>query len=1201
MAVLKYEKYIVKLSTEQKVKLITSTEFYKSSSVGNYEFPVFELKNQPFDESCKGVRVTQFPSDIALACSWNGELVSDVYAAVGDEARAKNSFAYFNCTNDLSKENFTSDNCVLARFLSEKISGLRRGGGYVNFEDVLSDDEDGQTARRSVRDIVLNCSSPNSVVFSDVAEAEAAVKRFKYNDLVYGVVSSVDEALDFLYSGASFLFLSEDIGDALANKLTELTEAYKQAHARFVNDKMAESSFARLVRNFKIFNGEILDKACDNIIDIIFSMQSAKDGASAAEFKSLRKDEKAVFDEINHNRLAFEAARQSAVLIKNENGLLPLSRSTKIAVLGEYAKNLSYQRDYFHTSATAEILPFNAINIYELDAENYGLGYAKGERGRSDLIDHAHLLCNNADCVILYLSAPNGADRLPPEQTELLNAIAGRHAKIAAVVACDGNIDMGFADLCDAVLLTYVAGQGGATAALDILTGEISPSGKLSAPAGIIGGDGFIEKYPFGFGLSYTSFEYTNLQVNESGVSFTVKNVGGCDGYAVPCMYVVKKNTKSSFKVKSLKGFTKVFVERGDAVRVKIPFDETTFSQYSQERGYFVEGGLYTVSIGESETTDRLSGILMLKEYDENRKFKNAVVETSTDGKPVDFTESNLPSDVRKARRKLPVALRVAIAIVLALYVDAVLVFFAVGNAISNKDIIFYAIIAAVALVVNVLAIAYICVVAAQRKKQKYIHPNAVLTDMLDNVGEFTEIAKVKYKKPVEATEQEEPEVTEEQAAEQQAAEALAATYEVRFDDAEVTDMARAEKVSFGELCRNLRNFAMRRGINLEMTSARSLVAAIASCKLVFITSKNAELLPAFVKILNEYYGNETPITADDGWNSLSDLLWEEGDGKYVLSAFSNAVYGAHVSREQERVLIIENVNINNLGSYFCNFLEYANHPTEEFIINFNEETSFRLPDNLTYVLVAQDGVLDMLPSEILNAALVAEVVLSAATVTEEEVEPKIVSHEDFLLMLSEAKEEHFVTERIWRKVDDLSEALNATEKFAIGNKNVIQSESFTSVMLACGADEPEAVTNMFLAKLSYILKNTRMFRADGGEKAVFAIVEKLFADEELTKIKRSLAKIVRVEEVKTEEQPAEQTAEPVPAEQPAETQPEEPVATEEPAAEEPVPEAEPAQAEEQPAPQPEAEPAPDEIEEPAEQSAEEPAEEDGDGLEEDL
>ncbi len=1128
MAALKYERFIVKMSTEQKVRLITSTGFFKSSSVGSYEFPVFEIKNQPFDESCKGVHATQFPCDKALACSWDSELISDVYAAVGEEAHAVNSFAYFNCSNDIERENITPDNYVLSRFLAEKIAGLRRGGAYVNFEDTDATYSDEQDLRRGVRDGVLSSASPTSVVFSDITEAEAAVKRFKYGDLVYGVASTVDEALDFLYSGASFVFLSEDVTDALANKLTSLVEAYKQAHMRFVNDRMTESSFARLVRNFRIFDGEILDRACDKVIDIVFSMQSAKDNPPQG-FASLKKGETAYFDEINHNTLAATAARQSAVLLKNEGGLLPLKHSMQIAVMGEYAKDLSYQRGYYPTQATAEVLPFAAINNYELNTVGFAMGYAKGERGRSDLIDHAQLLCGNADCVILYLSAPRGADRLPGEQLELLNAIAGMHAKIVSVVSCADNIDMSFADKCDAVLLTYVSGQGGTVAALDIITGVVSPSGKLASPLG--------ENYPLGYGLSYTNFEYTNLSVNESGVSFTVRNTGNFDGYAVPRMYVIKKNTKSAFKNKALKGFAKVYVKKGDAVRVKIPFDETTFSLYSAEKGYYVEGGLYTVSVGETDGTDVLSGKMMLKDYDEKHKFKNAVVETSSDAGAVEFTETNLPPDVKAARKKLPFALRIVLAIVLALYVDAIIIFFAVGNAISNKDIIFYVVIAVVALVVNGLVIAYAGIVSTQRKSQKYLHPNVVLTDMLDNVDEFTEIAKVKFKQPVEE-EEAEAEVSEEQAAAEQEAEALAATYEVKFDDT-TSDAVLADKVSFGELCRNLRNFALHRGINLEITSARSIVAAIAACKVVFVTSKNAELLPKFVKILNEYYGNENPTVADDKWNSLSDILWEEeSDGRFVLSAFSNAVYGAHKSREQERVVVIENVNINNLGRYFGNFLEYANHPTEEYVITFNEETSFRLPDNLTYVLVAQDGILDMLPTEMLNASLIAEVMLSEATVTEEDVEPKLISHDDFLLMLSEAKEEFFVSERIWKKVDALSETLNATERFAIGNKNIIQSESFTSVMMACGADEAEAVTNMFLAKLSYVLKNTHMFRQDGGEKTVYGIVEKLFADEELTKIKRSLTKHVRVTEAKAEVNTEATAEQPAPEVKP-ETQPE--------------------------------------------------------------
>ncbi|MDE6373208.1 MAG: glycoside hydrolase family 3 C-terminal domain-containing protein, partial [Clostridia bacterium] len=418
------------------------------------------------------------------------------------------------------------------------------------------------------------------------------------------------------------------------------------------------------------------------------------------------------------------------------------------------------------------------------------------------LIDHAVSLCGKADVVLLYLAAEKGADRLPPEQLGLIDVIAGRGAKIVAVVASQGNIDLSFADKCAAVLLTFVSGQGGTVAALDIITGEECPSGKLATPMGRIGTDGFTEIYPVGYGLSYTRFEYSNLKASEDGVSFTVRNVGNCDGYAVSMLGVRKKNTKSAFIDKQLRGYAKAFVPRGDAVRVKISFDELTFSQYDETRGYFVEGGLYTLTVGETPTDEKLSGILLLKDYEERSAFKNEVEVSADDGRPVDFSESGLPASVKAARKKLPFGLKLALALMVALYVDAVLLLFALGNIVAQKDLVFYVVIGVIALVVNTLVIVYICIASKQRKSQKYIHANTVLTDMLDNVEEFTEIAKVRYKQPV-AEEKKEEEKTEEEAAAEAEAQELAATYEVKFDDSAAEDVVLSDKVSFNELCSN--------------------------------------------------------------------------------------------------------------------------------------------------------------------------------------------------------------------------------------------------------------------------------------------------------------------------------------------------------------------------------------------------------------
>ena len=1125
MAALKFERYIVKMSLEQKLRLITSTEFYKSSPVGGYEFPVFDVTRNPYTEECREMRVTQFPNDVALASAWNPALTEEVYAAIGEETRAVNSFGYYDCTNDLSEENITSDNTILAEFLSRKVAGLRRGNQFVNFRGADYGDSKKQSELRAVRDKIFSVAQPNSVIISDPEDGENLRRRFKYDGMTFGVVSSVEEALGFLYGGACFLFLKEDVFDPLLNKLTTLTEAYAPAHLQFVNGKIPESSFARMLRNFKIFDGGVIDKACDDIISVLFAMKQANEDASL-NFKSLSGDG-ARFDEINHDALALAAARQSAVLIKNQNGILPLRRGVKVAVMGESAKFSKYARSYINSTPTNEVTAFEAINDYAIDTVGYALGYANGEVGRSDLFDHAAALSGKADCVLLYLAAEKGAQNLPPEQLALVDMLAGRGVKIIAIVSSEGQIDVGFADKCEAVLLTYVSGQGGVRAALEIVSGAITPSGKLVAPAGKYDGGEFTQIYPLGHGLTYARFAYENLKVNESGASFTVKNVGNCDGYAVPQLFVRKKNTLSEFKEKTMKGFKKAFVKAGDSVRVQIPFDQFTFSQYSDEKGYFVEGGLYTIYIGEKIEDDDFSGILLLKKSQEKKDFESRVVDSYDDGSAVEFSESNLPSDVKNARKKLPFALKITLALILAIYIDAVLALFIFGDVIGSKDTLFYAICGAVAAIANALIIAYICVSSKRRKAEKYLHANVVLTDMIDNVEEFTEIAKVKYAQPVEGDFDQSPDqfAQQEQAEEQE----VAATYEIKFDEGEQIETAPYENVSFGELCRNLRDFALTRGVNLEITSARVLVAAIASCKIVFLTSKNAEMLPRFVNILSEYYGNESVVTADGEWRSVGDLLWCAGeeDGKFVPSRFSKAVHAASSSKEREAAVVIDNVSFKNLGSYFYSFLDYANHHTESYVINFNEETQIELPDNLTYILVPQGGIPDYIPTEILNGSIVAEVMLSPVENTpEEQVEPKSVSHEDYLNLIAAAKENSFVSERVWKKLDDLVEAICANERFAIGNKNTIQLETFTSVLIEGGSDEPEAVTNMFLAKLAYLLKNTRAYRQDGGEKTVFAIIERLFVDEELTKIRRALTKHV-AEEAEISEQQAERSAQP--------------------------------------------------------------------------
>ena len=203
---------------------------------------------------------------------------------------------------------------------------------------------------------------------------------------------------------------------------------------------------------------------------------------------------------------------------------------------------------------------------------------------------------------------------------------------------------MGWDKDLKAVLHCYLTGQAGAGAVLDVVTGRVNPSGKLaetypekyedtpSAPyypakernsdyrESIFVGYRYFDTagkavhYPFGYGLSYTTFAYSDLRINEKGVSFVIKNTGKTDGAEVAQLYVGRKDSSVVFRAaKELKGFRKVFLKAGESKEVTIPFDAKTFRYWNAKKnGWDVESGEYTVSIGASVADIRLSGTIAI-------------------------------------------------------------------------------------------------------------------------------------------------------------------------------------------------------------------------------------------------------------------------------------------------------------------------------------------------------------------------------------------------------------------------------------------------------------------------------------------------------------------------------------------------------------------------------------------------------------
>ena len=266
------------------------------------------------------------------------------------------------------------------------------------------------------------------------------------------------------------------------------------------------------------------------------------------------------------------------------------------------------------------------------------------------------------------MSESEGLDRthmhIPQVQVDVLRAMAKVNPNIVGVISAGSAIEMEWEDSLKAILHGYLTGQAGAGAMLDLLTGRVNPSGKLAEtypmvyedtpsqpyyPAkernsdyrealfvGYRYFDTFDQKvrYPFGYGLSYTTFEYSDLKVDDKGVTFTVKNTGSCAGAEVAQLYVGLPDAKILRARKELKGFAKVFLEAGESGTVTIPFDSYTFRYWNvKKNGWAVEGGNYAVCVGSSVADIRLEGTIAVAGEEAPTPYDNAKLSAYREGK----------------------------------------------------------------------------------------------------------------------------------------------------------------------------------------------------------------------------------------------------------------------------------------------------------------------------------------------------------------------------------------------------------------------------------------------------------------------------------------------------------------------------------------------------------------------------------------
>ena len=362
-----------------------------------------------------------------------------------------------------------------------------------------------------------------------------------------------------------------------------------------------------------------------------------------------RQDAPKPFDAEAHHKVAREAAAGSIVLLKNQDEILPLAQKSKLAFIGDFVKVPRYQG-----AGSSMVNPTKLDNTFDSLKEEYGFdtvtyaqGYERHGKQNRKLIEEACRIASSSDTVVLYLgldekSEVEGLDRkslkIPQNQIDLLEEVAKVNKNVVVVLSCGCVVEMPWLDKVKGLLHGYLSGQAGASAVLDVLFGKVNPSGKLSETyplhyedipsashfpgkqvsveyrEGIfVGYRYFITAnkdvlFPFGYGLSYTSFEYSGIKVDGDKVTFTVKNIGKRAGKEVCQLYVEKDGTSIIRARRELKGFAKVSLESGEEKTVIIDLDDKAFRYFNTVTDKWeVEEGIYKIEVGASSVDIRLT------------------------------------------------------------------------------------------------------------------------------------------------------------------------------------------------------------------------------------------------------------------------------------------------------------------------------------------------------------------------------------------------------------------------------------------------------------------------------------------------------------------------------------------------------------------------------------------------------------------
>ena len=669
------------LTLEEKAALTSGTNPWSLGNVAAKGLPNYTITDGPHGlrkaqntESMdveENVPATCFPPAASMACSWNPELVERVGEAMGEECIQEQVAVILGPGVNIKRnplggrcfEYWSEDPYLAGHTAVGIVKGVQSKGVGTSLKHFAANNQETDRLRisatispRAMREIYLPAFE------YIVKTAQPWTVMCSYNK-INGVFSSQNRWLltDVLRGEWGFKGIVMSDWGAVSDRVAALNAG--------LNLEMPPSNTDdQIVAAAK--DGRIpatqLDEMAQGMIDLVAKARPAmsRDGYR--------------YDVDAHNEVARQAAVESMVLLKNEDATLPVAKGAKIAVIGEFARTPRYQGAGSSLINPTKLTSFLDALEERGVAADFAPGFTLDDAAQDPaLTEQAVTAAQQADVVLLFLGLPaayesEGFDRttldIPAKQVEVLEAVVAANPNVAVVLSNGSVVSLPWRGRAKAILETWLLGQAGGAALADVIFGDEAPSGKLAQtiiddvnddPSAMNwpGEEGHVDygegvfvgyryhdtfrkqvTYPFGYGLSYATFDVHDATVAKTGprtaeVTVTVTNTSDVAGAETVQVYVAPSKAKVARPVHELKGFAKVALEPGESKNVTIALDDRAFAYWSERfDDWHVEGGTYTVEVGVS-SRDIISRLDV--EIDDDGKIMN-LDEWSTFGEWLD-------------------------------------------------------------------------------------------------------------------------------------------------------------------------------------------------------------------------------------------------------------------------------------------------------------------------------------------------------------------------------------------------------------------------------------------------------------------------------------------------------------------------------------------------------------------------------------